>query len=377
MPSDIDLRAILDLARWAPSGDNTQPWRFELAGQGHVVVHGFDTREHCVYDLDGHASELSLGALLETMAIAASAQGASMQATRRADAPVGRPVFDVRFAPDAQVRPDALIASIDKRSVQRRPMATRRLTVQEKQALEAAAAPHCRVVWREDFSQRLESARLLSTFAKVRLTMPEAYPTHRDIIEWDARFSIDRVPDQALGVDRMTAKMMRFVLGSWERVRFFNRWLAGTVAPRIQMDLIPGLACAAHFALVAKQEPVTIDDYVAAGRTVQRFWLTVTQLGLNLQPAVTPLIFARYLRERRAFTAQPGVSAEATRAVKRMGELLGASTLQATVFMGRVGAGPAPASRSLRLPLQRLEVQGNNPTQPAAPSLAREPTRVG
>jgi hypothetical protein len=288
------------------------------------------------------------------MAIAASAQGLALQATRRTDAPVGRPVFNVCFAPDARVKPDPLIASIDKRSVQRRPMGTRRLTAHEKQALEAAAAPHCRVVWREDFARRLASARLLSDFAKVRLTLPEAYPTHRDVIEWNARFSVDRVPDQALGVDRMTAKVMRFVLGSWERVRFFNRYLAGTVAPRIQMDLIPGLACAAHFALVARQEPTSIDDYVAAGRTVQRFWLTVTQLGLNLQPAVTPLIFARYLREQRPFTAQAAVAADATQAVKRLEAMLGATALQATVFMGRVGAGPMAVSRSVRLPLERL-----------------------
>ena len=52
---------ILDLARWAPSGDNTQPWRFEISGDLQVVVHGFDTRDHCVYDLRGHASQLALG----------------------------------------------------------------------------------------------------------------------------------------------------------------------------------------------------------------------------------------------------------------------------------------------------------------------------
>jgi len=48
------IEQILDQARWAPSGDNTQPWRFEIKGPLHVVVHGSDTRRHCVYDLDGH-----------------------------------------------------------------------------------------------------------------------------------------------------------------------------------------------------------------------------------------------------------------------------------------------------------------------------------
>ena len=66
---------ILDLARWAPSGDNTQPWRFQIASDSHVVVHGFDTRDHCVYDLDGHPSQISIGALLETLSIAASLTG--------------------------------------------------------------------------------------------------------------------------------------------------------------------------------------------------------------------------------------------------------------------------------------------------------------
>jgi nitroreductase len=349
------LRAILELARWAPSGDNTQPWRFEVVDEHHVVVHGFDTREHCVYDLDGHASEQSLGALLETMAIAASVQGLSMQARRRGDAPVGQPTFDVRFKPAPRLRADPLAACIESRSVQRRAMSPRRLTAQEKQALEAAVAPHYQVVWHEDFGQRLGMARLLSAFAKVRLTMREAYHVHRDVIAWGARFSEDKVPDQALGVDRMTLKMMRFVLGSWERVRFFNRWLAGTAAPRLQMDLIPGLACGAHFALVAPREPRTVDEFVAAGRAMQRFWLAVTQLGLNLQPAMTPLIFTRYLREGRTFTAQADVHADAARAVQRLEVLVGARTLHQSVFMGRIGAGPAARSRSVRLPLQRLQ----------------------
>ena len=69
---DSVLENILEQARWAPSGDNTQPWRFEVVDPRHVVVHGFDTRSHCVYDLDGHPSQLSLGALLESMALAAS-----------------------------------------------------------------------------------------------------------------------------------------------------------------------------------------------------------------------------------------------------------------------------------------------------------------
>ena len=73
--ADQTMLAILDAARWAPSGDNTQPWRFEVISDRKLIVHGHDTRDHCVYDLEGEASQISLGCLLETMAIAASAYG--------------------------------------------------------------------------------------------------------------------------------------------------------------------------------------------------------------------------------------------------------------------------------------------------------------
>ena len=70
-----EIRSILELARWAPSGDNTQPWRFEIVSDREILVHGYDTRDSCVYDLDGCASQLSHGALLETLSLAATRFG--------------------------------------------------------------------------------------------------------------------------------------------------------------------------------------------------------------------------------------------------------------------------------------------------------------
>ncbi len=81
------LHQILDLARWAPSGDNTQPWRFEIVDELHFVIHGRDTRGDTVYDLDGRPSQISLGALIETATIAATAHGLTLRVARRADTP--------------------------------------------------------------------------------------------------------------------------------------------------------------------------------------------------------------------------------------------------------------------------------------------------
>ena len=353
MRPDAVMTQILDAARWAPSGDNTQPWRFEVVDSQHVVIHGFDTRSHCVYDLRGGASQLSLGALIETLSIAASGHSLVMTAQRRTELPDTTPTFDVRFTPDATLTADPLIPCITTRSVHRKPMGTRVLAADEKRALEASVGAAHRVDWIEGFGNKLRVARLMSSNARLRLTLPEAYRTHRDVIQWGARHSEDRVPDQALGIDPLTARLMQFVLKSWKRVEFFNRYLAGTWGPRIQMDFIPSLACGAHIVIKAQRKPQGIDDFVAAGRAVQRFWLTATHLGLFQQPEMTPLIFGAYVRDGTPFTSVPKLQAQAQDLERASRGAIGAD-IECAVWMGRVGTGSTPRARSLRRSLQHL-----------------------
>jgi nitroreductase len=353
-PIPPPVAEILELARWAPSGDNTQPWRFEVVDAHHLVVHGFDTRDHCVYDLDGHPSQIAHGALLETLAIAASAHGLRAEISRRPDAPDERPDYHVELIPDDSIKPDPLLPHIPQRSVQRRPMRTTPLTAAQKQALQDAVGHPYTVRWFEGGRQRWRLAKLMFDNAKIRLTLPEAYSVHRAIIEWNARFSEDKVPDRALGLDAMTLRLMHWVMASWQRVEFFNTWLAGHLTPRIEMDLLPGLLCGAHFAILADRSPETVDDYVAAGRATQRFWLMATRLGLQLQPELTPLIFGRYVREGRQFSRLPAATRLADSLYRRLSALLPGNAVEQAVFLGRVGQGRPAASRSLRRPLNNL-----------------------
>jgi hypothetical protein len=200
----------------------------------------------------------------------------------------------------------------------------------------------------------MRTARFMFDNAKLRLTMPEAYRVHREVIQWGARFSDDRVPDQALGVDPLTARLMRWVMTSWKRVEFFNRYLAGTLIPRIQMDLLPGLFCASHFVIISDSVPIHIDDYIAAGRAVQRFWLVLTEQKLVMQPEMTPLIFSRYARESINFSKSAEMREQALTLSHRLDALVGQTESLHAVFMGRIGAGPNAVARSTRRSLDDL-----------------------
>ncbi|MBQ0720346.1 MAG: ThiF family adenylyltransferase [Gammaproteobacteria bacterium] len=341
------IERILDYARWAPSGDNTQPWQFELLSDEHLLIHTRDTRDWCVYDLAGRASQTSVGTLLENIAIAARSEGLDASFTLQDPTVDAEPVIDVRFSALTYSSDEAsLLPYIKTRSVQRRPLSTRPLMAMHKHALEAAVGPGYRVIWIEGRQKKWQITRLLLRAAGIRLTIPEVYQVHKKIIHWGAQFSHDRIPDQALGADALTTKMMQWALQSWGRVKTMNRYFAGTLMPRIQLDLIPALRCATHFVIVADVARDATQDYLSGGRATQRFWLTATKLGLQLQPEMTPLIFATYAREGRRFTDSADKLGDADTVRVELDALTGGEV--DAVFMGRLGFGASATSRSLR-----------------------------
>ena len=348
-----EIESVLALARWAPSGDNVQPWRFEISGRRRAVLSAHDAGRDGVYDLRGHARALSFGALLETVEIAASGLNLGARLRRLPHAPLA---YEVDLVEEPGSRPSRLLEAIPRRTVLRRPMRRRALTGVEKNELEASVAPDFQVEWVEG-ARRFAMARLNFINAGLRLSLPEAYPVHREVIAWRRRFSEAGIPGRSLGVDPVTRRLMEWGMGSWRRVSRLNR-AGGTLLPRLEMELLPGVFCAAHFFLLARQRPESLDDFVAAGRAVQRFWLTATSLDLFVQPEMTPLIFRNYHTDGVAFSRERWAEASARRIAAEFDRIGG--SVDRAVFLGRIGAGRAPTSRSVRLPLDRLRARAKS-----------------
>lgn len=352
VPTDV-IGQILTKARWAPSGDNTQPWRFEITGDTSFVVHGHDTRDWCVYDLEGRASQIALGALLETIDIAASKFGLEAKFQLDGSSSEQQPRVVVALAKSDRIA-DPLYPFIEHRVTQRRPFSRTSLQPAHIEALESSVPDGFEIVWIVDPAEKKRMARLLFDSARIRLTIREAFEVHRRIIEWDSRYSSDRIPDQAIGLDPLNLKAMRWAMGKWERVVFLNRYLAGTLTPRLMLDYLPGVRCAAHFVIVSDREPTSTADYLDGGRAMQRFWLTSARLGLQFQPEMTPLIFAGYARQHIPFTDDDKARRSAEAVASVLESVVGEKSVRNGIFMGRVGYGNEPSARSIRLPLASL-----------------------
>jgi len=354
------VERILEAAHWAPSGDNAQPWRFEVQNDSRfdVLVR---IEPGNVYEYRrGEPTLISAGTLLENIAIAAPSFG------KKADWDYGgfagnEHRIQVALQDDAAAKENSLFALIERRSVDRRPYQMTPLSAGQRQALAAAVGPEFLLEWHESLSDRRKIAALTRLATDIRLRIPETFAIHNHIVDWKRNYSPDGIPARALGLDAMTLKIMRWTLAKRQRTEMANR-MGSPFFAGLQMDLLPGIFSAAYFAFRLKpraSEPAeTARQLLRTGQAVQRFWLTATQLGLVMQPCLAALAFAHYGAAGEAFTVNQAERRKATALALRVEKDL--KDPKSLVFLGRIGTPVAAKqdSRSLRVPLADLVRDG-------------------
>jgi sulfur-carrier protein adenylyltransferase/sulfurtransferase len=369
-----DIEKILDYARWAPSGDNSQPWRFEILDENRVIVH-LTTQPDDLYDYrDGEPTLLSGGILLESMRIAASRWGRGLEWQYQGRQGSTHHI-DVSLPRMPGIIADPLVSHLQLRSVDRRPYRLRHLAAAQKAILAAALGADLQIEWHEGLGQRWRLARLGAKATAIRLTTPEAFPIHQRVLDWEHQYSTTGIPAAASGISRPSLKLMRWAMRSWPRMRLINR-LGGVLAATIQLDYLPGLCSAAFFTLRRTRRADTDPDrailLLRAGQAIQRFWLTARALGLVMQPNLAPLCFAKHGIDKTGFTADRRFQNKAARfAVLAEQRMPGVS--EAMIFWGRIGA-PRPRQptvRSVRRQLNELVIGAASPSEQDSPDRPR------
>ncbi|MBV8523525.1 MAG: nitroreductase family protein, partial [Acetobacteraceae bacterium] len=357
-PPTEPLQEILNLARWAPSGDNVQPWRLAQKSAEHVVVFIPPANPDHIYEYrNGEPNLIAAGMLLESLRIAASGWQRRIEWDYEHPAGAASHQVDVRFIRDSGIEPDPLLASLPLRSVDRRPYSRRNLRPREKAELEQAFGYQLALDWHETIQERMRVARLGALATDIRLRAKEAFPIHQRIVDFARSHSPDAIPAGAVGLSRPTLASMRWAMRSWSRMNLFNR-LGATVTAALEMDYITGLSSAAFFTMRLRQMPDSgprAQTLLAAGQDIQRFWLTATRLRLALQPGLAIIAFAHYGETGQPFTADPVLRGKAQGLASRFRQVFGAGTDQ-FIFLGRIGeAHPRlPKVRSTRLSLAEL-----------------------
>lgn len=347
------MERLLEAARWAPSPDNSQPWRFEVTGPLSLTVR-IDRETGNPYQYrTAEPNMLAVGMLVEALALSASQHGFALDWSL-ADSDR----LMITLHRKAGLLADPLAQQLVARSVDRGAYRRTPLTRADKDALAQALGPGYRLHWIESQWDRLRLGRVNAAATRVRLRSPACHAVHEKIIDWASDNSETGLPARAIGIDPLARWLMRWAMASWPRMDLVNR-LGAPLYAALEMDVRPAWASAAFVQI----EPLAAVDSdarrIGAGRAVMRLWLEATARGLALQPALAPLWLAAQGDAATASGLEPALAAASAEIAAEFQCATG-NVPTKILFQARLGyaKGGKAKPRSVRRPLGQLLATG-------------------
>jgi len=339
------LERMAEAGALAPSGDNLQPWKFAAQGE-RLLVHHDPCRDRSLFNVRYSASFIALGAALENISLAASAQGYFSHIDFFPEADDSDLIAGVNFVRSAIA--DPLHRYLRDRCTNRRPCSKASLKPEVLTSIEASKNyPDIQLAWihgnklrvlapilaladRQIFENCLIHEHLFST---IRWTRDEVKRTR------------DGLPVQALELGRAGALAFR-QLRHWPVVRLLNGFGFSRLAAGHSAALMIHSAAAG---LLIGRDP-SPRGFLDAGRAFQRVWLGATQAGLAFQPMTAAIFLQLRLRFGDLDGWTPAQIEVLKRLESRFNEFFGLSAEQIPVMLFRVGFAAAPSMRTVRRP---------------------------
>ncbi|MCB1782498.1 MAG: ThiF family adenylyltransferase [Alphaproteobacteria bacterium] len=293
-----DIEWILNEARWAPSGDNEQPWKISITAEDTFTL-DLSAHKKNVYNLMDMPDLLTIGIFLETAAIAAREKSYELKYKIKGN------LLEAKLEKVSGSAKSLLLPYIKSRSVNRFRYKICPLPESLKEAAEKVLDPDIKIVWLESFAERQQVAKLLMKTTDIRVRLKETFEIHQNMIDWSGKDSKDKMPSASLGINPLAERLMKWALANKNRNDMFLKLPGATLPFQIELDLIPALCSSGHFIMHfdgLKKESPSVEDYIRAGRNLQRFWLTMTKHNISMQPWYIPLMIASYIKNDIKFT---------------------------------------------------------------------------
>lgn len=334
--SQMSMRELVRAASAAPSADNSQPWRFRIAG-ARLSVHA--PEETLFFGPEDHATLLSVGAVAENLALSVAAPNAGGK-LELGDLSCGDPYFDFELTePDTTL---SIPQQVIERHTNRHPYTVKPLPAGLVAKIEAMTEGTAKVVV-------LSAPDKLKAFIRVSTICSQCRFRNPELHRW-LMGSLRYTPEEVArgdGLDIRTLHLppgggafMRFIK-DWRRMEVLNRFGAYRLMAQAEADVLR--KSAAMILIVGADGLRPAFD---AGRLMERVWIALNVGGCGVQPAYVVPDQANRLRAG----SLPGeCRADIARALEALKELLGLPAEERTHIVLRAGWPTKLPVRSRRL----------------------------
>jgi len=279
------LQQLLQAAVHAPSGDNTQPWRFIVDWEaGQISLHVDGSRDPSPMNAGNRMARIALGAALENIVRTAEGNGLHLEFEQ----PTPPALAAVRLRTEAQTA--ALVQEIQQRVTNRRVYDGRPLPPEMLAGLEQQTAPieEVRTFWICDRARIIALASLIARADKLMFGEASMRRAFLAKIRFDDKTGGEPAREGLTPASLELTAFERFALRLLPSIpSWFLRLTGGLRAFAVKARKLA--ESASGFCLVTASD-VTEKADLLVGRAVQKAWLALTENDLAVQPMMSLLV---------------------------------------------------------------------------------------
>jgi molybdopterin/thiamine biosynthesis adenylyltransferase len=343
-PGD-DVEAIVQAANLAPSGGNTQPWRF-VADHSKLEIHLAPERTSTM-DMAFRGSYVAIGAALFNARVAAAAH-AKLGSFEVFPTAGTDHVATLHFDDHIDLTLAELYPLVEQRTANRlpgtgEPIAPATFSKLRHAVESHGASLHCV----SDAGTIAECVELFAESDRVRFLTPHLHSEMMSELRWPGYDPLET------GIDVRTLELDRSDLAKLAVARRADimaalaRWDGGAALGDVMRERL-GSSSAVVVITVPSTEP---SAFVAGGQAVEQCWLEAQREGLAVQPVSPVFIYAHTDQEFAELV--PDRAAHVQRLAHRLREIIEYPNGHAIALVLRLSYAPQPTFRSARLPVQQ------------------------
>lgn len=341
---------ILRLAVNAPSGHNSQPWKF-VVKESDIFIYNVPDKDKILFNYEQRGSMIAHGALIENIFIIASEKGYRTNLE----------IFPAENEPDLVAKVNLtksgdnyshkhLFPFILKRTTNRKPFKEVALNREDSGKLEEFLKT-VEGGFKITFTQNKEKiAQLASALSTGDRLIFENIFVHKSLfsnVNWTLKEEQEKQEGLYIGTKELSLFnkiLFKYLLSNWNIVNKLNIIKLPEKAAKKREDLYR--QCSVVGLILSPGD--SKEDFINSGRILQRFWLTVTSLKLHFQPLSVGLLYlGQRVQKETPNELSPNQIDFIEKAYKKVKDVFGVSA-KVPVFSFRIGYAPPPTASSVK-----------------------------
>lgn len=354
--TESQVKDLVGAAALAPSGGNTQPWKWLARKDSLFLFH--DEKESASWiDFKKSASYVALGAAIENLKIKAESIGLTANDTLFPNGETSKLVASFTFNKQEDKTPfyAELTAGLNMRLTNRKKGDRRPLSAELVSSLKAVvnldknAILH--ITQEENDVQGI--ADVVSASERIRFLYPQG---HHDFYTKEIRWTKDTDGPVTEGLDIKTLELSEsdktglIVASSPDVIKLLNEWGGGAAFEKLSKKSI---ASSSAIGLIVLPEYTSL-NFIKGGEALQRVWLDANINGLSFQPLTAPLFMIERMKQTNGEGMTDKMISELKALELKLNQIFPALTEKQGIFMFRLSYADDASIRSFRRPLEEI-----------------------